>query len=197
MSNIKNESAESEKTMRITKIIGLIKKSKKLMFFEGKDCDWLSDGEAGIYPAFNVKDVSIGLICDMYDLDASKFIIRNNVLPTAYNYADNCENEKQITKSVIEIVHRSKHLVAYATSEGIAFIEKRYFAPFTDMDEAYLRVFERYTKDGDLYFAVKNGFELVGILLPAKVITKEFVEDIEAMSKACRLALQNVKEEEV
>ncbi len=87
--------------------------------------------------------------------------------------------------------------LAYATSQGIAFVDKKYFAPFTDMDEAYLRVFERYTKDGDLYFAVKNGFELVGIILPTNVIEKDFVEDMESMAKACRLALQNVKEEEV
>lgn len=183
--------------MRITKIIGLIKKSKKLMFFEGKDCDWLSDGVAAIYPAFHSKEASAVLICDMYDLDTSKINVRNTVLPTAYNYADNCENEKQIFKSKIEFIYKGMHLVAYETSQGIDFIDKKYFAPFTDMDEAYLRVFERYTKDGDLYFAVKNGFELVGILLPAKVITKEFVENIEAMSKACTLALQNVKEEEV
>lgn len=184
--------------MKITKIIGLIKKSKKLIIFEGKDCDWLSDGVAAIYPVFNsVSEVSVDLICDMYDLDISKLVVQNTLLPTAYDYADSCENEKEVPKSKIEIVHSGKHLVGYATSQGVDFIEKRYFAPFADMDEAYLRVFERYTKDGDLYFAVKNGLELVGILLPAKVITKEFVEDVEAMSKACILALQNVKEEEV
>ena len=183
--------------MRITKIIGQIKNSKKLIIFEGKDCDWLSDGVAAIYPVFSSKVVSADLICDMYDLDASKLNIRNTVLPTAYNYADSCENEKQVEKSEIEIIRKGKCLIAYATSQGVAFIEKRYFAPFTDMDEAYLRVFERYTKDGDLYFAVKNGLELVGILLPANVIEKDFVEDIEAMANACRLALQNVKEEEV
>ena len=181
--------------MKITKIIGLIKKSKKLMFFEGKDCDWLSDGEEGIYPASHSKEASAVLICDMYDLDTSKISVRNTVLPTAYNYADSCENENLISKSEIEIVHKGEHLVAYETSEGIDFVDKKYFAPFTDMDEAYLRVFERYTKDGDLYFAVKNGLELVGIILPAKVITKEFVEDIDAMSRACTIALQNVKEE--
>lgn len=188
-------SAESEKTMRITKIIGQIKNSKKLIIFEGKDCDWLSDGVAAIYPVFSSKVVSADLICDMYDLDASKLNIRNTVLPTAYNYADSCENEKQVEKSEIEIIRKGKCFIAYATSQGVAFIEKRYFAPFTDMYEAYLRVFERYTKDGNLYFAVKNGLELVGILLPANVIEKDFVEDIEAMANACRLALQNVKEE--
>ena len=181
--------------MKTKKIIDLIKQSKILNIFEGKDCEWLSDGVAGIYPVFNGTEVGADLICDMYDLDTNKLNIRNTLLPTAYNYADSCENEKQISKSEIELVHKGKHLTAYATSEGISFVEKRYFAPFTDMDEAYLSVFERYTDDGDLYFAVKNGLELVGIILPAKVITKEFVEDIDAMSRACTIALQNVKEE--
>ncbi len=96
--------------MRITKIIGLIKNSKKLIIFEGTGCDWLSDGVAGIYPVFNNKEVSADLICDMYDLNASKLNIRNTVLPIAYNYADSCEDEKLITKSEIEFVHKGKHL---------------------------------------------------------------------------------------
>ena len=57
-----------------------------------------------------------------------------------------------------------------------------------------LYVYERYTTYGELYFAVKNGLILVGIILPANVINPDFVETINAMSKACTLALQNIKD---
>ena len=60
----KNASAESRKIMKTKKIIDLIKQSKILNIFEGKDCEWLSDGVAGIYPVFNGTEVGADLICD-------------------------------------------------------------------------------------------------------------------------------------
>ncbi len=179
--------------MKIKKIITLIKDSKLLIIFEGKDCQWLSDGYA-MYPVFKNTEISPEFLCDLHDIDIKKMAIRNELLPTTFNYADIVENEKQLQKSNIEIVHNGKHIVGYETSEGISFVEKRYFAPFADMDESYLTVYERYTSTGTMYFAVKNSMNLVGIILPKNIITKEFVEDISAMSTACAIALQNVKE---
>lgn len=92
-------------------------------------------------------------------------------------------------------MYHGEHLIGFETSEGISFVEKRYFAPFADLDDSYLEVYERYTETGMMYFVVKNGMNIVGIILPKKVITKDFVEDITAMSTACTIALQNVKEE--
>lgn len=181
--------------MKIKKIVTLIKDSKCLTIYDGKDCQWLSDGVSCLYPVFKNTEVSPEFFCDVHDLDTQKLTIRNLALPICFNYADVCENEKQISKCKIELVYNGKHLIAYATSEGISFVEKKYFAPFTDLDESYLTVNERYTNTGMMYFAIKNGMNLVGILLPKQVITKEFVEDVTAMSTACTIALQNTKEE--
>ncbi len=180
--------------MKIKKIIALIKDSKCLSIFEGKDCQWLSDGYA-LYPVFKDFEITPEMLCDIHDLNIEKMAIHNKVLPTVFNYADIAENENQLYKSNIEIVYHGKHFIGYETSEGISFVEKRYFAPFTDLDETYLNVYERYTKDGMMYFAVKNGMNLVGIILPKNIITKKFVEDFNSMSTACTIALQNVKEE--
>lgn len=182
--------------MKIKKIIALIKDSKCLSIFEGNDCQWLSDGFA-MYPVFKDFEITPELLCDMHDIDTKKLGIHNKQLPSIFNYADVAKNEKQLQKSKIEIVYNGKHLIGYETSEGISFVEKRYFAPFADLDDSYLVVYERYTDTGMMYFAVKNGMNLVGIILPKKIITKEFVEEFNAMSTACTLALQNVKEEEV
>lgn len=182
--------------MKIKKIISLIKKRNSMYIFDGGDCQWLSDG-FGVYPLFEMPAVDSISLCTMYDItskQAEKMIIRESQLPTAYDFADSVENEQQVIKSPIELVSGDKTLIPYATSQGIAFADKRYFAPFTDMDETMLYVYERYTTDGELYFAVKNGLILVGIILPANVINPDFVETINAMSKACALALQNIKE---
>ncbi len=184
--------------MKIKKIIDLIKKSGILAIYDSKDCQWLSDGY-GIYPASDIPEVNSVTLCAMYDLTAKQVdklrIIDRIALPTSYNFADTVEEEKIVPECPIEIIVGDKRLVAYATSQGIAFIDKRYLAPFADMDETMLRVHERYTTDGDLYFAVKNGFMLVGVIEPAKVINSDFVKSINSMSTACTIALQNVKEE--
>lgn len=183
--------------MKIKKIIELIKKNKNLVIYEGKNCDWLSDGAGAIYPALKSKDITADIICDMYDISPSDITIRNTVLPTALDYADCCECENQVEHNSIAIVCGGKQLIPYDTSQGIAFIDKKYLAPFADIDEDYLNVFERYTADGDLYFAVKNGFELIGIIMPVKVVNDDFVEKINAFARACNVALQNKKCEEV
>lgn len=184
--------------MKIKKIIDFIKKSNKMYIFEGEDCQWLSDGFS-IYPLFEMPAVDSVSLCTMYDItrkQAAKLLITESLLPTAYDFSDSVENEQLVIESPIELVSGDKTLIPYATSQGIAFADKRYFAPFTDMDEKMLYVYERYTADGELYFAVKNGLILVGIILPVNVINRDFVETINAMSKACTLAFQNLKEGE-
>lgn len=57
--------------MKIKKIIALIKDSKCLSIFEGKDCQWLSDGYA-LYPVFKDFEITPELLCDMHDLDVKK-----------------------------------------------------------------------------------------------------------------------------
>lgn len=184
--------------MKIKKIIDLIKKSGILAIYESKDQQWLSDGY-GIYPVTDMPEMCAVTLCTMYDITAKQSeklrIIDCIPLPSAYNYADAIENETMLVQCPIEIVVGDKRLISYATSQGIAFVDKRYLAPFSDMDEGMLRIYERYTADGELYFVVKNGLILVGIIEPAEVINSEFVGTINNMAKACTIALQNVKEE--
>ena len=185
--------------MKIKKIIDLIKKRKIMHIFEGSSYKWLSDGFA-IYPLFDLPEVTAEIICAMYDItpkEMEKMAIKTDPLPKVFNFKDCDENEQLTAKSTIEIAYHGKPLILYASSQGVAFVDKRYFAPFADIDEDYLRVYERYSETGNLYFAVKNGFELVGIILPERVINKDFVDEINNVAKACTIALQNVKEEEV
>ena len=184
--------------MKIKKIIDLIKKSGNLCIYDGKDGQWLSDGYA-IYPIFEMPKVCAVTICAMYDITAKQAdkmrIIDCLTLPGTYNFESAIENEQILAQCPIEIIVGDKRLVSYSTSQGIAFVDKRYFAPFSDMDESMLRVYERYTANSDLYFAVKNGLILVGVIPPERVINKEFVGNINAMAKACTIALQNVNDE--
>ena len=184
--------------MKIKKIIDLIKKSGKLHIYEGEDCQWLSDGY-GVYPIYEMPEICASTLCAMYDITAKQAdklrVIDRLALPSTLNFESSIENEELLAQCPYEIIIGDKRLISYATSQGISFLDKRYLAPFSDMDEAMLRVYERYTSEGNLYFAVKNGLILVGCILPENIINKEFVENINALATGCTIALQNMKEE--
>ena len=64
------------------------------------------------------------------------------------------------------------------TSQGIKFMDKRYMAAVEDEGETNLEVYERFTKEGFMYFAVKVGLQLVAIIFPISVVTKSFVDTL-------------------
>lgn len=187
--------------MKIKKVVDLIKKRGVLIIYEDADgAQLLSDGSA-VYPVVDMPSLDAVLFCSMYDItdkQTNKMVIQDCIpLPEHVDFRDVVENEKPVKNCFINIEASNRILIPYETSQGIAFIDKKYLAPFSDMDEQMLVVYERYTAAGQLYFAVKNGFMLVGIIYPYKLIDKHFVEDINSLAKGCTLALQNVKEEEV
>lgn len=61
-------------------------------------------------------------------------------------------------------------------SQGIAFIDRKYLQPLEDGDMSMLEIYERTNSDGQMYFAAKIGFMLVGILTPANVVNQKFVD---------------------
>lgn len=187
--------------MKIKKIVDLIKKRGVLIIYEDADgAQLLSDGQA-IYPVVDMPSLDAVLFCSMYDItdkQTNKMVIQDCIpLPEHLDFSDCVENEKPVKECFINIETSNRILVPYETSQGIAFIDKKYLAPFSDMDEQMLCICERYTSAGQLYFAVKNGMLLVGIIYPYKCIDEHFVEDINLLAKGCTIALQNVKEEEV
>lgn len=165
--------------MKIKKVVDLIKKRGVLIIYEDADgAQLLSDGSA-VYPVVDMPSLDAVLFCSMYDItdkQTNKMVIQDCIpLPEHVDFRDVVENEKPVKNCFINIEASNRILIPYETSQGIAFIDKKYLAPFSDMDEQML----------------------VGIIYPYKLIDKHFVEDINSLAKGCTLALQNVKEEEV
>ena len=82
-------------------------------------------------------------------------------------------------------------VIPYRTSQGIQFIAKKYMAPLEDCDR--VEVYERISKVGKTYFAVKRGCLLVALIMPYDIISEPFVKDIENLAALCKVALQNRK----
>ena len=66
----------------------------------------------------------------------------------------------------------------------------KYLEPLRDSDEGYLELYERHNSNG-IYFAVKVGLILSGIIISYDAIRKEFVDDIRLIAQQCEVALFN------
>jgi len=178
--------------MKFKKIIASCKKNAQIRLFEGEDGQWISDGGA-MYPLFNMPkfdEESICRACDITEKQAEKMMIQyNDYLPSQFDYNDHspnetpCEREEAIFGKIIPIM----------TSHGMEFINGNYLLPFEDADDDMLYIFERTQENGQTYFVVKQGFALVGIILPYDCINESFVKRLKNIYEQCEITLFNKK----
>lgn len=181
--------------MEIKKIISLCKKSGALILYENEGEQWISDGYA-LFPLSNMPLFDEETICRTYDISekkAAKMTIRHELkMPGNISVAGDvdgempCEFDDELFERVVPI----------QTTRGQMFIQKRYLAPFCDTPADMLYLFERHTPNGGTYFAVKVGFQLMGLISPYECVNEGFVERIRRVYEQCEVALQNRKERE-
>ena len=76
------------------------------------------------------------------------------------------------------------------TSQGAVFIATKYLAPFDDLKNG-IRLYERIDKHGKIYFAVKEGFMLVGIIRPEPIIDEWLCNSLSKLSELVKVANGN------
>ena len=179
--------------MEIKRIINLCKKSGALILYENEGQQWISDGYV-LFPLMNLPHFDEETICRTYDISekkAAKMTIRHELtLPQSISIADDVNGEMPCEFDE-ELFNR---LVPVQTTRGLTFIQKQYLTPFADTPADMLYLFERHGPTGNLYFAVKVGFQLMGILVPYDCVNESFVERIERVCEQCKVALQEKKE---
>ena len=178
--------------MEIKKIINLCKKSGQLRLYEGEGKQWISDGYA-LFPLFDLPYFDEANICKAYDISTKKaekmHISCDLNLPTSYDYSDDAENEQQCERGAPLF----GGLIPITTAHGLEFIQSKYLSPFSGSDDKMLYIFERTTSTGGSYFAIKDGFMLVGIVLPYDCINESFVNRVKTIYEQCEMALCNKK----
>ncbi len=176
--------------MEIKKIINFCKKRGVLYLFDGDGCQWISDGVA-VYPLFNLPIFDEESILKAYDISGKKaeklFMKRDDHLPEAYDFSDNVDGE--VVCEMGDVIFGDA--LAISTSQGMMFIDRKYLSPFRDMQDDMLYIYERMTKGGETYFAVKIGFSLVGIVMPYDCINEAFVDKLGKYYERCLVALEN------
>ncbi|MBQ9355057.1 MAG: hypothetical protein IJT84_05195 [Clostridia bacterium] len=180
--------------MKIKKMIAICKQNKCIRLFNSKDGQWLSDGYA-IFPMYDLPFFDGDSICRTYDItekQQSKIVFNfEAALPTALNFEDTVDNEQLLTNGDLILLDGGRKLIPYITESGIAFLDGKYLDVVSDYEEGGIDVYARRDTDGDLYFAVKSGFILIGIIAPVRVINSDFVKRIKNLSQMCEVALFN------
>ena len=180
--------------MEIKKIINFCKKRGVLNLFDGDGCQWVSDGVA-VYPLFNLPIFDEESILKAYDINgkkAEKLFIKRDDLPDALDFSDNVPGE--LVCGMGDVIFGDA--LAISTSAGLMFIDRKYLSPFRDMQDDMLYIYERMSKSGNTYFAIKIGFSLVGIVMPYDCVNESFVEKLRKYYEQSRLALENKNVEE-
>lgn len=181
--------------MKFKKIIDLCKRSETMYLYNAEDgTQWISDGYS-MFPINGMTELSIDMICRMFDISDSKRekMMTNHflTLPESFDFSDIPISENACSIFTAELRYSGKQLVAIRTSSGIKFIEKSYLAPFDDEDKSMTELYERTMQSGETYFAVKKGLLLRGIILPIKIVSEKFVNELELMSTLCRAEYEN------
>lgn len=180
--------------MKIRKIIDICKRSKNLFLFESENVQWISDGLA-IYPLLNLPHFDEDSICEVYDINdkqAEKIKFRHeDALPGNLDFSDWTPEENNVAPCSLRLVNAGEEIIPYLTSQGALFIYQRYLAPLSDIEGDMLELYERQTKNGQIYFAVKSGTVLLALILPADVLNDQFVDRLKHLSAMCEVSNHN------
>ena len=105
---------------------------------------------------------------DIPEEKASKFLFEIRALSQTLdvNVKDIDPTENLLERSKISICLNGIELEPLKTSQGIMYINTRYLEPFADIETGY-EIYERTRTDGMLYFAIKSGLILCGVVLPS------------------------------
>ena len=191
--------------MKIKKIESLCKNAKRLMIFNARDVQWISDGRA-VYPLYGLPRLTPDNVLTMFDVPEDKrgkiYVDEKTELPPYLDISDAYPGEKEIAQEKISFNYYGKTLLPFRGSQGVIFLDKKYLEPLTDAKHGFT-LFERVFADGRSYVAVKDGMLLSGIILPDDAASAELADllvnvgelvAVSAENKAVQLSISDEKD---
>lgn len=183
--------------MKIKKIIDLCKKQNVLILINDKNSEfqWVSDGQA-IYPLLGLPKFSLSQLCLTYDIDTKKQDKMSlqvwNCLPSDFDFSDTAADSEELCYNVdFGFAFDDSSALPLKTKDGICFIDKKYLLPLADVRDA-VKVYSRYDVSGRMYFVLKVGFMLSGIVTPMKnIINEHFISELERVTELCKEAMKS------
>ncbi len=183
--------------MKIKAIASICRGNKSVILYEGKSCQWISDG-AAMFPLFGLPKMTKEHIFTMFDVPEDKrggyYFESIENLPN-YCFEDTDSGERLLDRATLSVCAKGHVVEPLKTSLGIAFINEKYLAPFGDCVNGF-ELYERITPSGQVYIAVKEGFILLGVIMPYDLVNDEFVDNLKSLFELSTVALANKKQTE-
>ena len=181
-----------EKTMKLKKIESIVTPNKNVAIYTTEGAQWLGDGSA-MYPIYGMPHLTEENILTMWDIPEGKrekwhFHYGDSMYPEMF--ADNADGEQLIRRGMLPIVASGGVLEPLQTDMGVIFINQRYLAPFDDLENGY-ELYARLNHKHVPYVAVKEGYALVGIIIPVTVVNDKFIAELEKLIELSRLSKEN------
>ena len=185
--------------MKIKKIVDMCRRegTVKIMIDEN-GVQWLSNGYA-CYPLYDVPTLTEDEFYTIFDFSPKQ---RNETVFTRTTFPDSiCNDDNHPTDQYCDrlsqyIPFGSRLLIPFSNASGIKFIDDEYLAPLVGESDK-VEVYERTSKHGDSYFAVKVGMTLRAIIMPFNAINKSFVDNIGEIYSLCKNALISKEAEQI
>lgn len=188
--------------MILKKIISLCTKTKWVCTLQQDKVQFLGNAQAFYALSDEIPWLSESMFCAAFDIKSKKAdeitFSFGEPIPEGYDFSDSTEDEIQVERiNGIGIQWNGRTLIPFKASDGIAYLDKAHFAPLADLDDNLIYIFERRSKDGVLFFAVKFGFAVVAILLPYNNINKDFSGELSALAELTNVRVSNMLKSKV
>ena len=186
--------------MKIQRIVALCKSRGQVSVFEDDEgTQWIGDGYS-LYPLYGLPRFDKDSFCHTYDIagkQQDKIAFRYQWgMPEKIDCSDAAAGEIRTDRVGLTDIALSGHVYTPCmTQKGIAFFDRSYLRPLSD-EPASLDIYERADEDGEIYFAVKAGFMLKAVILPAKILSRVLVQGLNTLAIHCEDALRYAEEQD-
>ena len=170
--------------MKLKAIEAICKARKTIIVTTGPNGQWIGDGSA-FYPIYDLPDLDENIILTIFDVpedERGKWVYNWHQMQ-ALNFADLDDSERLVQADMLVLQYGGRSLAAIATREHISFLDTTYLKPYK---RGSYELYERMSTAGQVYFTVKSGFELIGVIAPCSVVTKDIAEKLERMAVLCQ-----------
>ena len=188
--------------MKIKSIAAICKKNKNIAIFERYSDDgdtltqYIGDGSA-VYPVIGLPPLdaeSLLTIFDVPEKDRDNYFVKTLGVPAGISFEDIDETERHVEREGISIIYSGRTLKPIRTTRGLVFIESRYLSPVADVLDV-LELYERRTAEGAPCIVAKAGFLLQAVIMPCDVISAQFVQRLQELTRQCAVSL-DLREQE-
>ena len=115
-------------------------------------------------------------------------------IPEGINFEAPRNRKRSLNKATFRLCIAEKTQKPLQTRRGLVFIESRYLSPVSDVLDV-LELYERVTPFGAPYIVAKAGFLLQAVIMPCDVISAQFVQRLQELTRQCAVSL-DLREQE-